>query len=126
MRLEIANNYDIPLNRTKINDPIIKARKIAAVYLNHYDVIPEKRREELLIQFTEFANIKNPNKDIFNEYIEKYSDYDTLNHGEEVVKILLENDEIENFMRMWRQHFLDSMNPKYMPKFWSVDRKHEM
>jgi len=29
------------------------------------------------------------------------------------------------FERLWRQHFLDTMQPKHMPAFWSVDHSHD-
>ena len=25
------------------------------------------------------------------------------------------------FQRRWRQHFLDTMNPRFLPELWSVD-----
>jgi hypothetical protein len=27
------------------------------------------------------------------------------------------------FVRGWRQHFLDTMQPKFLPAFWSVDSR---
>jgi hypothetical protein len=30
---------------------------------------------------------------------------------------------LEEFVRGWRQHFLDIMQPKFLPAFWSVDSR---
>jgi len=33
----------------------------------------------------------------------------------------LEKDAINELKAMWRQHFLDTMKPKYLPPLWSVN-----
>eukprot|EP00826_Nyctotherus_ovalis_P016659 TRINITY_DN14833_c0_g3_i3.p1 TRINITY_DN14833_c0_g3~~TRINITY_DN14833_c0_g3_i3.p1 ORF type:complete len:731 (+),score=136.37 TRINITY_DN14833_c0_g3_i3:3-2195(+) len=43
-------------------------------------------------------------------------------HGEKVVKKL---SSIEDFIKMWRRKLLDNMQPKFMPKGWSIDHKVE-
>lgn len=30
-------------------------------------------------------------------------------------------DDIQDFVKRWRQHFVETMNPKFMPENWSVD-----
>jgi len=42
-------------------------------------------------------------------------------HGYHVVQKLIAEDGIEDFVKLWRQHFIDTMQPKYMPTGWSVD-----
>lgn len=42
-------------------------------------------------------------------------------HGYHVVQKLDTHEKIENFVKMWRRHFIDTMKPKYMPLGWSVD-----
>ena len=46
-------------------------------------------------------------------------------HGEKVVKYMMENDGLVMFERRWRQHFVDSMDPKFLPDLWSVDHCHQ-
>ena len=38
-----------------------------------------------------------------------------------VKKIASDGDQIEAFIRGWRQHFIDSNSPKFMPYGWSID-----
>ena len=58
----------------------------------------------------EFNKIKSQNK---NEY----------DHGYHLVKKLDSHEKIENFVKMWRAHFIQTMKPKYMPDGWSVNFK---
>lgn len=42
-------------------------------------------------------------------------------HGYHVVKQLDCEEKIMEFVKLWRQHFIETMKPKYMPKGWSID-----
>jgi hypothetical protein len=42
-------------------------------------------------------------------------------HGYHVVKQLDTEEKIEDFVKLWRNHFINTMQPKYMPIGWSVD-----
>lgn len=53
---------------------------------------------------------------IFRNKHAKYYD-----HGYHLMKKMKNDDDIEKFIKMWRKHFIDTMNPQYMPKGWSVD-----
>ena len=50
-------------------------------------------------------------------------------HGERVIEILKEKcvgddyTELENFIRIWRVDFLESMKPKFLPKGWNIEHK---
>eukprot|EP00804_Cyclotella_cryptica_P023689 CCRYP_019319-RA/>CCRYP_019319-RA protein AED:0.46 eAED:0.43 QI:0/-1/0/1/-1/1/1/0/408 len=47
---------------------------------------------------------------------------DYITGSELVVKSLNANDEkIELFIKQWRQHFVDTVHPQYMPRGWSVE-----
>ena len=42
-------------------------------------------------------------------------------HGYHVMKKLDTEEKIENFVKLWRNHFINTMNPQHMPIGWSVD-----
>ena len=46
-------------------------------------------------------------------------------HGLKVVQHVMENEGLLEFERVWRQHFLDTMKPAFLPSLWSVDHSHE-
>ena len=48
-----------------------------------------------------------------------------VSHGQEVVRKVREEGKLLEFEKMWREHFIDSMRPQYLPSLWSVDHRHE-
>ena len=44
-----------------------------------------------------------------------------FDHGYHLVQKLETHDDIEHFVKLWRKHFIDTMNPPYMPEGWSID-----
>lgn len=61
---------------------------------------------------------------LINVYRELADDY--ISHGEKVVKEFQESHggliELE---KMWRQHFLTTMKPKFLPSLWSVSHNED-
>ena len=53
------------------------------------------------------------------EFKQRYrTEYD---HGYHVVQKLDTEEKIEDFVKLWRNHFIDTMQPEFMPNGWSVD-----
>lgn len=46
---------------------------------------------------------------------------DYISHGELVVRAVKDRGELKLFQRKWRQHFVDTMQPQFLPKLWSVE-----
>lgn len=42
-------------------------------------------------------------------------------HGYHLMKKLDTHEKIEEFVKMWRAHFIQTMKPEYMPEGWSID-----
>jgi len=42
-------------------------------------------------------------------------------HGYHVAQKLDTEEKIEDFVKLWRNHFIETMQPKFMPNGWSVD-----
>jgi hypothetical protein len=42
-------------------------------------------------------------------------------HGYHLMQKLKTHEDIEEFVKMWRAHFVQTMKPKYMPEGWSID-----
>jgi hypothetical protein len=43
-------------------------------------------------------------------------------HARVVLSAVIERGEVPQFIRRWRQHFVESHHPRFMPPYWSVDR----
>lgn len=59
-------------------------------------------------QKTEIRKFRNENKMKFE-------------HGHLVIQQLNSEEKIKEFVKLWRNHFLETTNPQYMPYGWSVD-----
>ena len=90
--------------------------------------IPENRKKDLFKTLQEHFN-----KEVINiEDIEMASNTDPyiqnedyISHAESVVNYYTENEGILKLEKLWRQHFLDSMKPKFLPENWSIDHQED-
>lgn len=89
----ISNNINIPHNQF-VNLNYIQMYKLYLIM-----------KEEHVMQM-----------EMFKEKNRQYFD-----HGYHVVQKLDTEDKIEEFVKLWRNHFIKTMNPMYMPNGWSVD-----
>lgn len=49
-----------------------------------------------------------------------------IKHGEKVVRYVMEHGTgLLEFQKRWRQHFLETMEPRFLPPLWSVDHIQE-
>ncbi|EDO46953.1 predicted protein, partial [Nematostella vectensis] len=133
LRQRLAREYDAPLGNKElsrvIHDPILtKIRSAAKALIHAGDKIPPHRRQELqeIVQSHYHATELTP------ELIEEAAAMDTSrenvnfkSHGEEVVKRVRELGKLLDFEKLWRRNFVDSMNPQYLPEFWSVNHRYE-
>ena len=44
-----------------------------------------------------------------------------FDHGYHVVQKLNTEEKIINFVKLWRRHFIETTQPKFMPNGWSID-----
>jgi hypothetical protein len=121
-RQEIAEKYNIPLT-IKYSTDIPKCVSIGNVILKHVDDLPKTRYEELYQKFCHLSGINNPTTFDIENYIEKNKDWSPPRHADLVMEKINTEDKLYEFVKMWRKDFIDNMKPKYMPKYWSVDRK---
>ena len=56
--------------------------------------------------------------DLYHFKIDYRREFD---HGYHVVQKLDTEDKIEEFVKLWRNHFVDTMQPLFMPTGWSID-----
>lgn len=127
LKVKILEEFNIPPecvdNRPDRELGRIKKNAIAIKYYAHR--MPNERLEILLQSLREFfSKDKISLKDVdeacnINTFI-KQSQY--KNSSEYVVAHL---EDIEDFSSRWRQHFIDCMNPTYLPQYWTVDRRNK-
>jgi exonuclease 3'-5' domain-containing protein 2 len=54
-------------------------------------------------------------------YVFKGQNRQYYDHGYHVAKKLDTEEKIEDFVKLWRNHFIETMHPMFMPNGWSVD-----
>jgi hypothetical protein len=109
----------------KKKDEKANAIKISKVLLKN-NKIPIDRKLELLKLIEEFLGKKK-------EEIQDLDLINFVNENENKLKarrkhvfgreILSKVENISEFIKMWRVHFLDIMKPKFMPELWDINHR---
>lgn len=117
-------NGEIPTKEVEAAKKLCKDQRMANALLFSKQQIPEKRREELKLQLEKSF----PGQDITHEFLRNLLSLQKVklgelvaSHGETVVKRYRETEGLVQLEKRWRQHFLDNMQPKYMPQLWSIN-----
>jgi len=146
---EMSKIYDVPtlnelnLEYTKLlsahsNGKVKMLSKFHSIF-NNYHTIPNEVVLESLMYVSEYIGIPYDKMLKYN-YIQLFKlyrmlrerhldDFETFkevnrinfDHGYRVVSKLDTHEKIVEFVRMWRTHFIETMNPPYMPIGWSID-----
>ncbi|KAG0164468.1 hypothetical protein DFQ28_010281 [Apophysomyces sp. BC1034] len=138
LKKQIAKTYAIPLEgKGWVQVPENRViRKAASALLRHSN-IPQKRRDDLTetvktLRKPEWADLE------WQQVLEKccelkdqFQGPDFVEHGEFVVEQLMKTQDVrdgkdvwpdlETFVKQWRQHFLDHLEPKHLSERWTVD-----
>jgi len=114
--------YEAPLGGmgVKYNKDLAKARGAAAVLLINRDRVPLARQEELLGRIKTYLKREVSDADL-QELVNKdpYDFGDYVHHGKIVMAKVTD---IEIFIQDWRKHFVDKMNPQFLPSNWTIER----
>ncbi|XP_063890893.1 exonuclease 3'-5' domain-containing protein 2 [Helicoverpa armigera] len=137
MRGRLADLCDAPLatgvrngSSKFLEDAVSKKIKSAARALRHQcDKLPEARRKELedilLQHYPEQDEITEELLEEASNITVLYENSEYESHGAKVVDYFLNHEGLLRLEEMWREHFLSSMKPRYMPELWSVKHNEE-
>uniref|UniRef100_W8B176 Exonuclease 3'-5' domain-containing protein 2 n=1 Tax=Ceratitis capitata TaxID=7213 RepID=W8B176_CERCA len=131
LRMKLAEQCDAPFCNAEVSMkyielPELKQVKSAARALSqNQNEIPAERREELMQILVNYFK----QEDLPRKLIEQAANIDTTRsnenyclHGEKVVNMFqLEFGGLCELEKLWRQHFLITMKPKYLPELWNVN-----
>lgn len=129
VRQMLNQKCDAPLDLKLSPEETIVARQLVsnqrtARALLTQKKIPEKRREEL----KEVLKQSYPDREITEDFLENLLTIDVprpdntaSSHGELVVKRYRETVGLVKLETLWREHFLNIMQPKFMPLLWDVN-----
>jgi ribosomal 50S subunit-associated protein YjgA (DUF615 family) len=128
LKKQIAKEYNAPLEgKVEIDFKLFYAIKSSVAIKNHGDKMPKDILEVHKNKIRDYTCKKAVTQKIVDTLSSKsYEEAKKVkSHGELVVEKLIERgpDAIQEFVEMWRKHFVEHAKPKYMPKHWSIKRK---
>ena len=121
----VLARYDLFYNLVANNPkPIVKAHSAASTLLKYGEEIPAERRQELLDIIEEYIKRKPNARDLVDLSVprRKKTATNTISFGQYVVSHLDSMQKIQKFTERWRMHFLEVMQPKFMPEKWDIHR----
>uniref|UniRef100_A0A8D0G736 Exonuclease 3'-5' domain-containing protein 2 n=1 Tax=Sphenodon punctatus TaxID=8508 RepID=A0A8D0G736_SPHPU len=134
LKQQLAEEYGAPIGCEEgvrlLEDPIRRQIRSGARALLNADSLPEARREELLQGIKDFFETDMVTLDMLQEAAgleTRICNESYMPHGLKVVQGFAKGGlwSLMQLERRWRQHFLDTMQPKHLPKRWSVNHNHE-
>lgn len=133
LRQQLVKECSAPLGssinyRKKVDSGLGKVRLAARAIINNKERIPYTRLQELQKTIKEFYNVTEVTPDLVlmaSDLEISYLNDEFVAHGEKVVQHMCLHGKLLEFERRWRQHFLDTMTPQYLPKMWSVTHGNE-
>ncbi len=117
-----------PLRETREPSAWIEmaAGKAASTLLKHSDKIPENRRAVLWADVHAHFGPEITQEDLEEIVVplkeQRKGRGKTLTRGYYVAKKIEADGRVHEFYTRWRQQFLDTMQPKFLPKGWQADK----
>lgn len=121
LKEQLAIEYKAPINGETIeNKDIIKCIKISTTLLNDGIKVPKSRARRLRKYLRDRFNLKRLTRDKIEEIASTKVVVIKRTHGEIVMSQI---SDIQSFVEMWRNHFVDNNDCTYLPKNWSIKNR---
>nr|XP_008512450.1 PREDICTED: exonuclease 3'-5' domain-containing protein 2 isoform X2 [Equus przewalskii] len=134
LKQQLAREFQAPIGSEEglrlLEDPERRQVRSGARALLNAESLPAHRKQELLQALREFYNTDTVTDEMLQEAANletRISNEGYVPHGLKVVQCHSQGG-LRSLMQLesrWRQHFLDSMQPKHLPQQWSVDHNHQ-
>lgn len=82
--------------------------------LKHSDCLPPDKKLNLQIEVMIYHNVDDVDEDTLNNLLKKHRDSPYKMYAKSITDYF-------EFNRFWKQHFIDTMKPKYLPSYWKPD-----
>lgn len=128
LKQELAEKYGAPsYGKVFKEEELYDAIKAAKTLKREGDNIPKKNQQRL----KKIIRKHSGGDRVLKVTIEEYAALDPKEvcgirtHGEVVMeKVVAQGEQaIQEFVEMWRNHFLEHAEPRYMPRHWKVNRQ---
>jgi hypothetical protein len=119
LKIDLFIRYQIEL-KGACKFKVFEIKGYAGTMLQHFDKLPESKFDIMSDAIEEYLGRPWLDQDLeklSNLKIEEDKNY--FNPAKLLVDKIIDLDE---FIKMWRQHFIDNLNPQFMPDGWTVNR----
>ncbi len=120
LKKHLDERYNAPINGEITSNKLDKYVKIAKTLLNTEIKLPIKRRSALVNKIKDHFGIKRLTKIRLRKISNINHITGRITHGEVVINKI---DDIQSFIEMWRKHFIENNDCKYLPKKWDIKNK---
>ena len=122
LKTQLSDRYSAPINgESEDNKELMKFIKFASTLLiENNSKIPAKRLKMIKDEVKKYLGVSRLTKKMLIELSTTKSTIIKRTHGEIVISKL---ENIQEFVEMWRNHFIVHNNCKHLPKDWSVTTK---
>jgi hypothetical protein len=126
LKAELGQEFGVPLHglygqRSDADRERNRAVRLAIALVRHGGQIPAPRKAEMLQEIAAWTG-KWPMSDGDVEEVAHMGmseDGVAIEHGQHVIA---HTTDVQAFVRRWREHFLRTMQPRFLPEHWDVDR----
>lgn len=121
LKVELAERHGLKMHPTvHYDEDMGKAIKSAIALLRHGDKIPQNRKDFLYGQVEAYLK----KKPVTEEDLLAMTDFDPWEREDEAEygHQVLAFWNLQEFIEMWREHFVDVMKPQFMPDFWDMKK----
>lgn len=121
LKANLAIIHNAPVNgETEFRGDLIKYIKIAKTLIGDISTIPKERLNLLRKDIKDYFGIKRLTISRLKKISEIKSTIIRKTHGEIVVSKI---DNLQEFVELWREHFITNNDCKYLPDNWKVNHK---
>jgi hypothetical protein len=121
LKKELAKEHSVLKNNTTIIDPALKKICLYATAILKQPAIPPVRYKMMMDAISSYyghvITIEDLEKASQVKYNTRRKDY--RSEGQLIVEQL---SDVEEFVKLWRQHFVTHTKPAHLPQHWTVDR----
>lgn len=118
LKKKLSLLYDSPINGylARFDKNYIRAVKSANTILNNQNTIPSHRIDELKNEIKNYLLRDFDTQDLLNLCNSKKNHIEKT-HGQIVIEKV---DNLQEFIEMWRNHFIEHNQCRFLPKNWSI------
>lgn len=126
LKQDLADKYNAPLNvvvLTQEETKKLNALRAAKALKSHGDKMPEERKAYLISSIKNFLDKQEVAEQDIDFVLQLKEVPEISKDGKTHAQIVMENiKDLQEFVEMWRLHFLEHVQPKFMPEHWDPKR----